>query len=344
MGVGRLAATTYYSDALAFVPSSSLSPINPLDCRFNVATIYHRFLATMSSRFLNISRRNQPTSRSPSPLGREEASTAELAARVQRFTLALEGDTAAHVGDDDDNQSFTTADGGGAAEVEGESFYVTCFMCGDASSRGGGSSIVELDIGTGGVFRRELNMYIDDAVITTSAGGGYGEFVDGYTFFRRYMGVLPRQIRRQPRLPMGNPGVISPSATNALVNRVANLEARGFLERLPSHVVEPRGRVPQVELLGDNNPAVSWFRDIVGRRHLENRVQMRASAEFLYRLRILNRYFVPQRDSSDLRRIYDGRHSREDAEEWEMAPIQLPGPWEGSRIIFHDAANPQEGI
>lgn len=295
----------------------------------------------MSSRFLNISRRNQPSSRSPSPQGRGAAAAEALAARVARFTLSLEGDDTARSGDDEDNQSFTTADGGGAGEVEGESLSVTCFMFGDASPRGGGSSVVELDMGSGGVIRRGWHMYIDDAVITTSTDGGpYGGFVDGYAFFQRHMGVLPRQIRRQPRLLVGNPGVISPSATNALVNRAANLEARGLLERLRS---QPRGRVAPGELLGDNHSAVSWFREIVGRRLLE-RDQIRASAEFMYRLRTLNRYFVHPRDSNYLRRIYDGRHSREDAEEWEMAPIQLPGPWEGSRIIFHDAANPQEGI
>jgi len=128
----------------------------------------------MSSRFLNISRRNQPSSRSPSPQGRGAAAAEALAARVERFTLSLEGDATARSGDDEDNQSFTTADGGGAGEVEGESLSVTCFMFGDASPRGGGSSVVELDMGSGGVIRRDIKSIKATSMVERLDNSGFG--------------------------------------------------------------------------------------------------------------------------------------------------------------------------
>lgn len=292
--------------------------------------------------------------------------TGALAARVRRFALSVEDDAAARAGEEEDNLSFATADGGGLGEVEGESFNLIFFMFGDASLRGGGSSIVEVDMVTGGVSSQELFRYIDDELITSSTRQGVEGFarnsrlmgfVDGHEFIRRNMGFLPGgQIWRPTSLRLGNPGPLPPSGvvarhpTSALVDRVANLEARSLLYRWPSSSVELQGRWRnRAEQLGDNYSAVSWSREI--------RQRMRASAEIMYRLRMIGRYFAHPRDSSNPRMIHDGRFPDEDVEdqsEWEVVPVPIPygamarvvpshiGPWRGSTVIY-EAANPQEG-
>lgn len=307
------------------------------------------------SRFLNVNRRTHAgSSRSPSPQGRgRAAATADLAARVHRFNLSAEEDAAARV-TEEDNQSFTTADGG-VVEAEGESTCINFFLFGDASSRGGGSTIVRVDEVTGGVASLGWFRYIDDDLHISSTHHG----VEGSIRQRSRDIGLRGHFWRRPHVLMGNPGVTPSSAirfaqppNNSLRETVADMESRGFLRRVPSSSInlDLRGRWTRRELGADNHSSLALSNETEehrGRSAANARRRMDEIREELVRLRRSGNRMPPvPRGNGDLRRVYDGRYPNgedEEQSEWRRAPVALPpAPWPRALISFA-VPNPQEG-